>query len=155
MFLSAMFDQYFPKHLVDYILSYSRKLVRFMSPNIQITFHEFSGEHFNRSEAYAAIETYLSERSSREAKKLKQKLSKTVVNRYYWAWMRMKRLQMNLKGSGFGGLQRKKPQEHNHFLGTQSRRRRGITSSLSIVSPWHRDFVTGTYICHVFKKEGQ
>ncbi|KAK4603931.1 hypothetical protein RGQ29_012445 [Quercus rubra] len=77
MFLSAMFDQYFPKHLVDYILSYSRKLVRFMSPNIQITFHEFSGEHFNRSEAYAAIETYLSERSSREAKKLKQKLSKT------------------------------------------------------------------------------
>ncbi|KAK7843736.1 AAA-ATPase At3g28580 [Quercus suber] len=70
MFLWAMFDQYFPEHLCDYILSYSRKLVRFMSPNIQFTFHGFSGEHFNRSEAYAAIETYLGEGSSREAKKL-------------------------------------------------------------------------------------
>uniref|UniRef100_A0A7N2KZ96 AAA-type ATPase N-terminal domain-containing protein n=1 Tax=Quercus lobata TaxID=97700 RepID=A0A7N2KZ96_QUELO len=47
-----------------------------MSPNIQITFHEFSGEHFNRSEAYATIETYLSERTSREAKKLKAEVVK-------------------------------------------------------------------------------
>ncbi|KAM3713741.1 hypothetical protein ACJW31_01G279200 [Castanea mollissima] len=71
MFLWAMFDKYFPHHLRSLILSHSKKLASFVYPYIQIKFHEFTGEYLKRSEAYAAIETYLSEKSSSEAKNLK------------------------------------------------------------------------------------
>ncbi|KAL4601395.1 hypothetical protein ACB092_11G269800 [Castanea dentata] len=71
MFLWAMFDKYFPHHLRSLILSHTKKLTSFVYPYIQIKFPEFTGEHLKRSEAYAAIETYLSSKSSNEAKKLK------------------------------------------------------------------------------------
>ncbi|KAK4603927.1 hypothetical protein RGQ29_012441 [Quercus rubra] len=71
MFLWAMFDKYFPYHLRSLIRSHSKKLASFVYPYIQIKFHEFTGEYLKRSEAYAAIETYLSEKSSSEAKNLK------------------------------------------------------------------------------------
>ncbi len=64
MFLWAMFDQYFPYHLRSSILSYGKKLVSLVYPYIQITFQEFTGEYLKRSEAYAAIETYLNARST-------------------------------------------------------------------------------------------
>ena len=71
MFLWAMFGKYFPYHLCSLILSHSKKFASFVYPYIQIKFHEFTGEYLKRSEAYAAIETYLSEKSSSEAKNLK------------------------------------------------------------------------------------
>ena len=71
MFLWAMFGKYFPYHLCSLILSHSKKFASFVYPYIQIKFHEFTSEYLKRSEAYAAIETYLSEKSSSEAKNLK------------------------------------------------------------------------------------
>ncbi|KAL4601385.1 hypothetical protein ACB092_11G269100 [Castanea dentata] len=71
MFLWAMFDKYFPHHLRSLILSHTKNLTSFVYPYIQIKFPEFTGEYFKRSEAYAAIETYLSSKSSNEAKNLK------------------------------------------------------------------------------------
>ncbi|KAM3686268.1 hypothetical protein ACJW31_11G185500 [Castanea mollissima] len=71
MFLWAMFDKYFPHHLRSLILSHTKKLTSFVYPYIQIRFPEFTGEYLKRSEAYAAIETYLSSKSSNEAKNLK------------------------------------------------------------------------------------
>ncbi|KAM3686273.1 hypothetical protein ACJW31_11G186000 [Castanea mollissima] len=71
MFLWAMFDKYFPHHLRSLILSHTKKLTSFMYPYIQIKFPEFTGEYLKRSEAYAAIETYLSSKSSNKAKNLK------------------------------------------------------------------------------------
>nr|POE91417.1 aaa-atpase asd, mitochondrial [Quercus suber] len=76
MFAWAMFNQYFPQQLRDFILKYGQKFVGFLSPNIHITFHEFSGEYFKRSEAYAAIQTYLSDKSSMKAKNLKAEVVK-------------------------------------------------------------------------------
>ncbi|XP_075642545.1 AAA-ATPase At3g28580-like [Castanea sativa] len=76
MFAWAMFNQYFPQQLRDFILKYGQKFVGFLSPNIHITFHEFSGEYFKRSEAYAAIQTYLSDKSSMNAKNLKAEVVK-------------------------------------------------------------------------------
>nr|POE80214.1 aaa-atpase asd, mitochondrial [Quercus suber] len=66
-----MFDKYFPHHLRSLILSHAKKLTSFVYPYIQINFPEFTGEYLKRSEAYAAIETYLSSKSSSEAKNLK------------------------------------------------------------------------------------
>ncbi|KAM3713740.1 hypothetical protein ACJW31_01G279100 [Castanea mollissima] len=71
MFLWAMFDKYFPYHLRGPILTYSKKLASFVYPYIQIKFQEFTGEYLKRNEAYTAIETYLSNKSSTEAKSLK------------------------------------------------------------------------------------
>ncbi|RVW46651.1 AAA-ATPase ASD, mitochondrial [Vitis vinifera] len=76
MFLWAMFQQYFPYQLRPYIEKYSQKLVSFVYPYIQITFQEFSENRFRRSEAYAAIENYLSANSSARAKRLKADIIK-------------------------------------------------------------------------------
>ncbi|CAL5367997.1 unnamed protein product [Camellia sinensis] len=71
MFICAMFKQYFPFDLQNHIEQYAHKLIGLVYPYIQITFHEYSGDGFERSKAYAAIERYLSTNSSSRAKRLK------------------------------------------------------------------------------------
>lgn len=76
MFVWAMFKQFFPYQLSNQIEKYSQRLVRFVYPYIQITFHEFTGERLMRSEAYSAIENYLSSKASTQAKRLKADIGK-------------------------------------------------------------------------------
>lgn len=76
MFVWAMFKQYFPYELRDRLEKYTQKAFTFVYPYIQITFHEFTGERLMRSEAYSAIETYLSSSSSMQAKRLKAEVVK-------------------------------------------------------------------------------
>jgi chaperone BCS1 len=77
MFVWAMFQQYFPYQLRRSIEKYSQRVLRFVYPYIQIRFNELSGERFLfRSEAYSAIQTYLSSRSSTQAKRLKADIAK-------------------------------------------------------------------------------
>ncbi|KAJ6296616.1 hypothetical protein OIU77_006862 [Salix suchowensis] len=71
MFAWAMFKQYCPYKLQEYIDKYSKRAFTFIYPYIQITFNEFTGDRFMRSEAYSAIENYLGSRSSTQAKRLK------------------------------------------------------------------------------------
>lgn len=76
MFLKAILDQYLPHHLKSSVDKHSQKLFTFLSPYIQITFNEFTGERLMRSEAYSAIETYLSSTSSAQARRLKADMIK-------------------------------------------------------------------------------
>ncbi|XVE83854.1 hypothetical protein DITRI_Ditri16bG0121300 [Diplodiscus trichospermus] len=76
MFIWAVFQQYFPYQFRSYIEKYSQRLVSFVYPYIQITFNEFTGERLMRSEAYSAIENYLSSTSSLQAKRLKADMVK-------------------------------------------------------------------------------
>ncbi|WCJ20844.1 P-loop containing nucleoside triphosphate hydrolases superfamily protein [Euphorbia peplus] len=76
MFIWAMFKQYFPYELRDRLEKYTQRAFSFVYPYIQITFHEFTGERLMRSEAYSAIETYLSSSSSMQAKRLKAEVIK-------------------------------------------------------------------------------
>ncbi|XP_028775307.1 AAA-ATPase ASD, mitochondrial-like [Neltuma alba] len=76
MFVWAMFQQCFPYPLRNQIEKYSQRLVTLVYPYVQITFHEFTGERFMRSEAYSAIENYLSPRASTQAKRLKADIGK-------------------------------------------------------------------------------
>ncbi|EEF44984.1 ATP binding protein, putative [Ricinus communis] len=76
MFVWAMFKQYFPYELRDRLEKYTQRAFTFVYPYIQITFHEFTGERLMRSEAYSAIETYLSSSSSTQAKRLKAEVVK-------------------------------------------------------------------------------
>ncbi|XP_048327873.2 AAA-ATPase ASD, mitochondrial [Ziziphus jujuba] len=72
MFIYAIVKEYFPYQFRGYLEIYSNKLVGYVYPYIQITFHEHTGERFKRSEVYANIRTYLSASpSSSRAKRLK------------------------------------------------------------------------------------
>ncbi|KAL8467592.1 hypothetical protein ACS0TY_031001 [Phlomoides rotata] len=71
MFTKAILDQYLPNQLRNSITKHTQKLFFSLSPYIQITFNEFTGERFMRSDAYSAIETYLSSTSSAQARRLK------------------------------------------------------------------------------------
>ncbi|GKU97055.1 hypothetical protein SLEP1_g10238 [Rubroshorea leprosula] len=71
MFVWAVFQQYFPYQLRNYVEKYSQRLMTFVYPYVQITFNEFTGERLMRSEAYTAIENYLTSTSSMQAKRLK------------------------------------------------------------------------------------
>lgn len=71
MFVWAIIQQYFPHNIRSFIDKYSQRFFTFFYPYIQITFNEFTGERFKRSEAYSAIETYLGTTSAMQAKRLK------------------------------------------------------------------------------------
>ncbi|CAL0317215.1 unnamed protein product [Lupinus luteus] len=76
MFFWAMFERYFPSQLIKQFEKYSQRLVTLIYPYIQITFHEFTGERMMRSEAFSAIENYLSSKASTQAKRLKGDIAK-------------------------------------------------------------------------------
>ncbi|KAI3726071.1 hypothetical protein L1987_65868 [Smallanthus sonchifolius] len=71
MFVWAIIQQYFPYNVRNFLDKYSQRFLTFFYPYIQITFNEFTGERFKRSEAYSAIETYLGKTTSTQAKRLK------------------------------------------------------------------------------------
>ncbi|GMJ04214.1 AAA-ATPase 1, ATPase-in-Seed-Development [Hibiscus trionum] len=77
MLVYTLFKQFLPPHLQLYFEKYFNKIVRFMYPYVEITFDEFiGGEYMKRSEAYSAIKTYLSDKSSASAKRLKANVVK-------------------------------------------------------------------------------
>ncbi|KAK8644272.1 hypothetical protein V6N13_123583 [Hibiscus sabdariffa] len=71
MLVYTLFKQFFPYRLQLYFEKYFNKIVRFAYPYVEITFDEFTGERFKRSEVYSTIKTYLSDKSSASAKRLK------------------------------------------------------------------------------------
>ncbi|KAG2383974.1 hypothetical protein LR48_Vigan10g265200 [Vigna angularis] len=76
MFIYAMFMRLVPPTLQARVRRYTNKLTTFVYPYIRITFHEFTGERLIKSEAYNAIETYLSEHSSQNATRLRGEVIK-------------------------------------------------------------------------------
>ncbi|KAK6127264.1 hypothetical protein DH2020_038990 [Rehmannia glutinosa] len=73
MFLKPILEKYFPKNPIE---KHFQKLFTFLSPYIQITFNEFTGERLMRSEAYSAVQTYLTSNSSAQARRLKAEIVK-------------------------------------------------------------------------------
>ncbi|CAI9777532.1 unnamed protein product [Fraxinus pennsylvanica] len=66
----AMFQNYFPYGLQKPVQRYIHKIKNFIDPYMSITFPECQGSEFHRSKAFAAIERYLNENSSKQAKHL-------------------------------------------------------------------------------------
>lgn len=75
MFFWAMYQHYLPSKIREaielYASRYTHKLVNYFSPYLAITFAEYTNDRFNRSEVYTTIETYLSDKSSMEARSMK------------------------------------------------------------------------------------
>ncbi|KAF9683914.1 hypothetical protein SADUNF_Sadunf04G0063500 [Salix dunnii] len=57
--------------LRGYLQKYNQKLMSYVYPYIQITFHEFTSERLKRSEAFSAIQNYMGSNSTKTAKRLK------------------------------------------------------------------------------------
>ncbi|KAK1561928.1 hypothetical protein Q3G72_003259 [Acer saccharum] len=82
MVVWAIFKDHFPYRLRGHIEKYIQKLVRFVYPYIEITFHELAGERLKRSEAFSAIQNYLSTKATSKASRFKAdvvKDSKSLV----------------------------------------------------------------------------
>lgn len=76
MFVWAIFRQWFPDQFHGHVEKYVHKVIGYVYPYIEITFHEYQGDRFERSNAYVAIERYLSTNSSEKAKRLKANVVK-------------------------------------------------------------------------------
>ncbi|XP_062009980.1 AAA-ATPase ASD, mitochondrial-like [Rosa rugosa] len=151
MFAYAMFQQYFPYQLRGPIEKYTQKLFGYVYPYIHISFDEYSGEWRTRSELFTTIQSYLSTKSSTEAKRLKAqdvKDSKSLVLamddneevtdefqgiKLWWASRKNAPIQ-----SSFSFYPRS--DEKRHYKLTFHRR--------------HRDIITGSYLDHV-RKQGK
>eukprot|EP00268_Persea_americana_P047351 TRINITY_DN4928_c0_g3_i1.p1 TRINITY_DN4928_c0_g3~~TRINITY_DN4928_c0_g3_i1.p1 ORF type:complete len:530 (+),score=99.82 TRINITY_DN4928_c0_g3_i1:153-1592(+) len=71
---------YLPRQLDLYISTYTHKILNYFYPYIEITFQEYSGNRFSRSEAYTTIKSYLSATTSDRARKLKADVGKDSSN---------------------------------------------------------------------------
>ncbi|PKI46402.1 hypothetical protein CRG98_033206 [Punica granatum] len=71
MIIATLFRNHIPLHLRNLLEKYTRKLFRLLSPYIQITFPEHTGERLKKSDVYTAIQNYLIKKATTGAKKLK------------------------------------------------------------------------------------
>ncbi|XP_040985643.1 AAA-ATPase ASD, mitochondrial-like [Juglans microcarpa x Juglans regia] len=74
--LWTLYPQYFPKELRRYFNKYTSIIINYFNPYINISFSEASEDRFKRSDAYLTVETYLSAKAPKTAKRLKAELGK-------------------------------------------------------------------------------
>ncbi|KAH7550379.1 hypothetical protein JRO89_XS13G0180900 [Xanthoceras sorbifolium] len=80
MFIWAIIRQYCPYEVRRYFEKYTNRIMGCFYPYIKISIHEFTGDRLKRSEAYAAVEAYLSVNSSKTAKRLKAEMTRDSNN---------------------------------------------------------------------------
>ncbi|XP_059642585.1 AAA-ATPase At3g28580-like [Cornus florida] len=76
MFFWAIIRQYCPYEVRHYLSAYTHRIMGYFYPYIQISIYEFTGSRLKRSEAYSAVEAYLSVNSSTSAKRLKAEMGR-------------------------------------------------------------------------------
>ena len=145
MFIWAIFQQYFPRQIRDQFEKYTQRLVAYVYPYIEITFHEFSGQRLMRSEAYSAIENYLSSNASTQAKRLKADIGQNNAS-----------LVLSMDDheevtDNFNGI---KLWWAKKVIETQTRNR--VTNEKGYYKftfpKRHRDLIIGQYLNHVLKE---
>ncbi|XP_019464463.1 PREDICTED: AAA-ATPase ASD, mitochondrial-like isoform X1 [Lupinus angustifolius] len=80
MFMWAIIRQYCPYEVTRFLDMYTHNIMGYFYPYITISFHEFLGDRLKRSDAYAAVEAYLSANTSKSAKRLKAEMGKDSCN---------------------------------------------------------------------------
>jgi chaperone BCS1 len=147
MFVWAMFQQYVPYQLQNNIEKYCQILVRFIYPYIQIRFDELTGEYdIFRSEAYTAIQTYLSSSSSTQAKRLKADIAKNSKS----LALRMddhEEVADEFQGVKLWWASGKDVSNTPSFWNPEERRFYRLTFHKR-----HRDLILGPYLDHVLKE---
>uniref|UniRef100_UPI0005C8D88C uncharacterized protein LOC105352568 n=1 Tax=Fragaria vesca subsp. vesca TaxID=101020 RepID=UPI0005C8D88C len=151
MFGYAMFQQFFPYQLRAPIEKYTQKLFGYVYPYIQISFDEYSGEWYKRSELFTTIQSYLSTKSSTDAKRLKAqdvKDSKSLV----LAMDDNEEVTDEFQGIQLWWVCRKNPPKQSQFSfypQTDDKKQYKL-----IFHRRHRDIIMGSYLDHV-RKQGK
>ncbi|OWM69789.1 AAA-ATPase ASD, mitochondrial-like [Punica granatum] len=149
MIILTLFQTHFPPHLRDLLEKYTSKLVRLWYPYIQITFPEYTGERLKKSDVYIAIQSYLTEKATTRAKKLRADTLKDsqslilsiddneeVTDEFQGAklWWSSNKIVPRSMSMSF-------------YPETEERRFYRLT-----FHKHHRDLITGTYIKHVMNE---
>lgn len=79
-FVWSMAQRYFPRHLQVLLQRRFQKIAKYFDPYIEINFHEFSGDRYQRSQAYSAIVHYLCSKSTEQAMRLRADVLKDGQN---------------------------------------------------------------------------
>nr|POF25611.1 aaa-atpase [Quercus suber] len=156
VFLWKILENYFSGHLRSSIRRYGMKLASLVTPYIHIKFPEFVGDSeeyvgVKRSDAYAAIETYLSGKSSREAKYLKAIDVKDSSQHVQLSMDEDEGVTDEFEGVKLSWVFKKEytitQQSFSFNPQMDEKRHYELTFHKS-----HRDFVNETYINHVIQK---
>ncbi|KAK7365095.1 hypothetical protein VNO80_13902 [Phaseolus coccineus] len=150
MFVYAMYEQFFPRHLRINATKYTQKFTGFFYPYIQISFSEFSGERLKRSEAYTAIRTYLSANSSQRVRRLKAEEVKDSQNPLILSMEDNEEITDEFQGVQLWWSASYKVQKTQSFsFYPTSEEKRFLTLTFH---KRYRDLVTVSYIQHVLKQ---
>ncbi|XP_071712011.1 AAA-ATPase ASD, mitochondrial-like [Rutidosis leptorrhynchoides] len=150
MFVWAIIQQYFPYNIRNFIEKYSQRFLTLFYPYIQITFNEFTGERFKRSEAYSAIETYLGITSSTQAKRLKADIIKNNTQPLSLSMDDHEEVSDDFNGVKVywsSGKNILKTQTFSFYPNTDEKRYYKLTFHKR-----HRELIVGDYLNHVLKE---
>ncbi|KAI3756214.1 hypothetical protein L1987_56031 [Smallanthus sonchifolius] len=147
MSLWATLGHLFPDQLRRDVRKYINKVVSYVYPYVEITFHEYQVDTwFERSEAFASIERYLSASSSKRAKRLKANVVKDCES------VVLSMDEYEEVTDEFNGIQiwwtssKKIPRQQALFSyrGDEEKRFYRLTCRRE-----HRDIITNVYLKHV------
>ncbi|KAI3500812.1 hypothetical protein L1887_36637 [Cichorium endivia] len=150
MFVWAIIQQYFPYNIRNFFDKYSQRFLTFFYPYIQITFNEFTGERFKRSEAYSAIETYLGTTSSMQAKRFKADIIKNNTQPLALSMDDHEEVADDFNGVKVywaSGKNILKSQSFSFYPTTDEKRYYKLTFHKR-----HRELIFGPYLNHVLKQ---
>ncbi|KAJ8753731.1 hypothetical protein K2173_026407 [Erythroxylum novogranatense] len=150
MFIWAMIQQYCPYELRQCVEKYGSKVFTFFYPYLQITFNEFTGERFMRSEAYSTIETFLGYNSSMQAKRLKASDAIKTNQPLTLSMDDFEEVADEFQGVKLrwaSGKLYPKSQTISFYPSSEERRYYKLTFHKR-----HRDLVIGSYLPHVLKE---
>lgn len=146
MFVWAIIGQYCPYELRRISEKYAQKITGYFYPDISISFHEFAaGDRLERSDAYSAVEAYLSANSSKGAKKLKAEMGRDSRN-LVLSMDEYERVTDDFRGVKVSWLLSKSvsPARQNSYYPEQEKRFYKLTFHKK-----HRDIITEKYLEHV------
>ncbi|XP_057984230.1 AAA-ATPase At3g28580-like [Malania oleifera] len=149
MFVWAIFQQFFPRYLRDYLERFGGKLAALAYPYVHISFHEFNGDGLRRSQAYAAIETYLGATSAARARRLRADVTKDSSS-IVFAIADSEEVTDDFRGARLWWASFKKtPPSHAISLYSNSDEKRYYKLTFH---RRHRDLVVGEYLKHVLEQ---
>ncbi|OVA08017.1 AAA+ ATPase domain [Macleaya cordata] len=150
MFLYTMFQRYFPHRLRVYITKYVNRILGYTDPYMEISIYEFTENLNQRNGAYTAIQTYLSSKSSKNAKRLKAQIG--INNKKLVLSMEDNEVMTDeFQGAKLRWYISRTPRQTQ----SSSSYRAASDESRYLTLKFHqryRDIVTGLYLNHVLEK---
>ncbi|CAA7032873.1 unnamed protein product [Microthlaspi erraticum] len=153
MFIWALYSQYVPLNIQDYVKSYAHryahKMIGWISSDVAIKFNEYTEEGLKRSENYDAIRNYLSTNSAARAKRLKADESKNSRSLVYSMddHQEVEDVFRGVKVKWYSNVKETRTQSNDGRSSSDERRFYTLTSHTR-----HREMVQTTYVEHVLRE---